>query len=562
MSLILGTLVGLAGGYALYTDFRKDSIEINRQKKELKKKFNMVLDGSNKSIKNKMEQKFEILKYFPMHYGFDLIISIPYGLTLENFHNVIPQLESALNANIIAELSSKKTTIYSRVHFRKREIDDKYSSRIIWYQLMYHNTDYRNKNHETFMIKELTEERYGFKMKVNVPTGLDYSTILNNMKVITNAYKCNVWGEYNRENSEILMTIIKHEIPDDYKFVPVKVKPNEFCIGMKYDYSYVIVNMEDYPHGMYSGMTRMGKTVAVLIAISNLVYWCNPSEVEFFFCQLSSKQDLNIFRNIKHCKYYANTVDKLLSMLKYLDRIQEYRNNIMFNQEDYIENIYKWNKKFPNKKFSEIYYIGDEASMLQPVASDSEEIQDKKKICLAILTKLYQQGASAGIHVINSLQRPSRDSFNAPMKAQIGLKICFRQPNNASSLTVLDDNTATELRKREAIVEFDGRYLMKTPYLDTELINEYISKWNSDKPNHLILDDNGNIIPENMQVVKEDEEIEQDEIENVPNVIPKLIEIPFTRKEKRLNRSKKYLENKILIEEFDIDQQEDYELED
>ena len=522
-----------SGGYIMYRDFNSKKIQNKQDFRKLKKKFNQILDGiGNTDTQNKIEQRFEILKYIPMEYGCDTVVSIPLGLDLSDFHKIIPKLKVALNAEIIAELSTSKKCIYTRIHYRDREIADKWDMRIKWYQLMFNGegsnrTQYRNRDYDTFMIKEVIEEKYGYKMTVNVPVGLNYSVILDNLKQITNAYKCNVWGEYKRENSELIITIIKEEIPDDYLYEPIKTKPNEFYIGMTYDYKPIVVDLEYYPHGMYSGMTRMGKTIAVLMAVTNLIYWHSPSEVELYFSQISSKQDLNIFRKVKHCKYYADNVNNLLKMLKYLERIMTYRNKILVKGDEYFENIYKWNKKHPYKKFSEIYYIGDESAMLQPSAYDSDSVITTKKKCLSLLTTLYQQGGSAGLHIFNSLQRPSKDSFDAPMKAQVGLKICFKQPNNASSLVVLDDNTATELKKREAIVEFDNRYLMKTLYLDKEMILKYTEKWQLKEGEYLNLDDNGNIAPVVKKEKKKEEDIDIKEDNNVQDSELSMIEIPI-----------------------------------
>lgn len=546
MSLILGTLAGLTGSYILYSDFRKDTIEINKQKRILNKKFNTFLDSLGNESANKIEQRYKILKYIPMEYGCNIVISIPFGKDLNDFHKILPKLKVVLQANIIAELSSSGNSIYCRIHYKDRKIADKWDMRMKWYELMFHGTSsksgyFRNKDYDTFMIKSVSEEQYGFKMILNVPVGLNYTTILDNFTEITNAYKCNVWGEYNRNNSELTMTIIKKEFPDDFPYEPVKTKVNEFYIGMTYDYKKVIVNLEDYCHIMYSGMTSMGKTVALLMGLTNLIYYHSPKELELYLCQISGKQDLQLFNNVKHCKYYAKTIEDVEKVLNHVLKEMKRRNNMMFEGNEYIENISRWNKRYPNNKFSEIYLAMDESAQYQPSSRDDKETKKRKQKCLSAMTQILQEGRSAGVHMVVSLQRPSKDSFDAPMKAQIGTKIVFKQPNIASSLVVLDSGEATELKKREAIVEFDKRYLMKTLYLTPEMVQKYIKKWEGDNIQYLNLDDNGNIAPLNNKVKNMPPPIKDNNTIDI-NSMPSLT-IPL-RKVKQFERRKNFLDSK------------------
>lgn len=558
MGFLLALTVGALGGTYLYRDINKTNIELKKEKKEFDKNFKQVLDSTNDKVENNLGQRFEVLDYIKTDYGCDVIFSLPASLTLKDFHKILPKLESYLNANIVAELSTTNNSIYSRIHYNDRKIDELMEIKIKWYQLMFNNSGsndskYRNKKYETFMIKKITEEKYGYKLVINVPIGLDHDVILSDLKSISNTFQCNYWAEYNREKSEIILTIIKYEIPDNYPYTPFKTKVNEFYIGMTYDYQRVIADLENYPHVMYSGMTRMGKTIAMLMAITNLIYYYNPSEVEFYLCQISEKQDLQIFKNVEHCKYYARKVEDVYKVLKYLTNEMDKRNRAMFEGRDYIENVYKWNKKHPNNKFSEIYFVGDEFALYQPSANDDGNIKGLKKKCLAMMLSILQQGGSAGIHLVCSLQRPSKDSFDAPMKAQIGTKICFKQPNSASSLVVLDDGTATELKKREAYIENDKRYLMKTLYLDVKMIKKYIKKWELEKGKYLNLDDNGNIVNtinqnKNTYInLNEHIQVTDNYNKNISTSI-NMVTIPKkNRNDKQKERRKQYLEKKQVI---------------
>ena len=125
----------------------------------------------------------------------------------------------------------------------------------------------------------------------------------------------------------------------------------------------------------------------------------------------------------------------------------------------------------------EIYFASDEFSSYQPDETDNDDLAKLKSKCLVLLLKLFKEARSSGIHVLISLQRSDKQSLDPRMKQTIGNIISFKQPNIASSLTVLGDDSAFYLApQREAIVEANERYLMKTLYLTKEDIMKYIKK--------------------------------------------------------------------------------------
>jgi hypothetical protein len=94
------------------------------------------------------------------------------------------------------------------------------------------------------------------------------------------------------------------------------------------------------------------------------------------------------------------------------------------------------------------------------------------------------------------------------MKALIGGKVCFYQPNTASSLVVLDSTEATNLRKqREAIVDGEEKLLMKTLYLTPEMIEMYLKDQIEENHKHLNL---CNRIESNKENNKEENNVNND----------------------------------------------------
>lgn len=485
MSLLFGGMALATTGIVAYNDINKKRIILRKQKKEFKNKFKQFMEAINKE--NKLEQTFEMLKYIPKNYGNDAIISIPIGYNVGDLIKLTPSLEMAYNANVVIEPSSTKNSAYMRVHYVDYDISEEDEIRFKWYKCMNNIKEARNSVDETFNIKSIKEikdfndKKCGYQLEVSIPSGIDYAKITSNENTIKNTLKAKrIFINYNQDTNTIIIKSILIPIADDLKFKPIKTQSvTEMYIGMCYDYNPVILHFQILSHLMYTGMTNTGKTVALLIGLTNHIYWYPDKEWELYLAQISHKKDLAIFKDVKQCRYYADDLDKVYSLFKYLYRVYEERNNKFieyFEKHDvFIADIYDWNKYNPHNKMREIYVASDEFSSYQPDSADNKHQSDIKPKCLALLLKLFKEARNAGIHVLCSLQRPDKDSLDPKIKQSIGNIISFKQPNIASSLTVLGDDSAFYLApQREAIVEANERYLMKTLYLTKEDIMKYI----------------------------------------------------------------------------------------
>lgn len=153
------------------------------------------------------------------------------------------------------------------------------------------------------------------------------------------------------------------------------------------------------------------------------------------------------------------------------------RNEIFSNVKgEYIDTIYDYNKLFPKKKMRICYLAMDEFTSYMNDNLDSKKDAKLKKKCLDLLLKIIQQGRSVGIYVLTSLQRSDRESLKPRQKAQFNVTVSFKQPNLASSLTTCDSDKAYYLKRREAIVQADSEYLIKTLYLDNQMIADFIKE--------------------------------------------------------------------------------------
>ncbi|EGO86293.1 hypothetical protein CBCST_22890 (plasmid) [Clostridium botulinum C str. Stockholm] len=273
-----------------------------------------------------------------------------------------------------------------------------------------------------------------------------------------------------------ILDIITTVLNDNYKFEPIFVKPYELYLGKTYTMQDVIVSMKDLPHLLYSGINSSGKTYCLLTALTNLIHYYDNNSIEIFLSQISDKKDLRKFKNCTQCRGYAPTLEESYRMFEYLHNVMQKRIS-MFNsiKNKFIDTIFEWNETFPKKKMRFIYLAMDEFTAYMPDNLDSKEEKELKEKCLDLLIKLIQQCRCTGIYILTSLQRPDKESLPPRLKAQFNCRVSFKQTNIASSLVVCDSDKAFYLNPhREAIVIADDEYLIKTLYLDNDMIKNFI----------------------------------------------------------------------------------------
>ncbi|MDP4143102.1 MAG: FtsK/SpoIIIE domain-containing protein [Bacillota bacterium] len=357
--------------------------------------------------------------------------------------------------------------------------------------------DLMQDNNLSYKIIDITKNDSGFTLVVSL-YGCGYEKLESLKDLLQSTFGALIEIKQNPNLKTATLEIITTQLSDNYKFKPIPVRPWELYVGKTYTMKDVILNMKDLPHVLYSGINSSGKTYCVFTAILNLIQYNSERDVEVFLSQVSAKKDLRKFKDLQHCRGYADNLKEAYQMFQYLYHVMLKRIN-MFNsiKERFVDDIYEWNANYPQKKMRIIYLIMDEFTAYMPDSLDTEEEKEIKQRCLDLLVKLIQQSRCCGMYMVTSLQRPDRESLPARLKAQFNCKISFKQPNIASSLTVTDSDAAFHIKaKREAIVNADKEYLIKTLYLDNKMLQTYLLK-NIDKShsNYCKIKDANNLNP-------------------------------------------------------------------
>lgn len=473
----------------------------------VRKRWKMLMESlvSSKS-ENQIEQEYEILDTHSKMYGFDAIISIPIGKNLLEFRALLPSISTFFQGRIIAEYSEDKASIYLRCHRYGFGIDEKDDVKFKWYML-FGDKKFRNDYGETFTLKnskiinhpvkkddENKPILLGYRYKVTIPEGLTYELLENNIVTLNKTFGvCDL--RFDDDTNATTIEIINTKLPDDEKYAPVKVKPYELYVGMTHSYRPILLNFKIDPNCIWGGKSGSGKTLSMIMGLLNLCIYHDRDKVRLYIAMLSDKQDLRVFKNINQCDYYADTLIKVESMLKYLSKECTRRNRLFEKSDEMgsITNLFEYNDAFPQSKLPLIYICLDEiASLSENGTETSEDDVDSKKRCSALLWKLAREGRSAGIYSCMATQRGDVKNLDANIKANLGNQIGFFFSNMPSAQTILGNpelaTMATKIKKqREFIALADEVYHGKTLFLSLKDVIEKLQPYRVINKQHLNL---------------------------------------------------------------------------
>ncbi len=93
----------------------------DRDCRDVKRKWRQTMKGLG--VKNKMEQTFELMKVIQKQYGFDMIVSLPKGLSYEKLEKLIPEIETGLGC--VTEIEWKRFKNCAYLKAAMDEYDEK-----------------------------------------------------------------------------------------------------------------------------------------------------------------------------------------------------------------------------------------------------------------------------------------------------------------------------------------------------------------------------------------------------------------------------------------------------
>lgn len=486
----------LGGAYYLYRKSNKESISRKKRIADIRSKWSILMDGIGNKSENKIEQQYEVLDVIEKHYGFDAIISIPIGKKYIELQQLIPQIELLFKANSMIELSSNKTSAYLRVHYLDKNISMKDDIRFKWFKTFYNIKDTSNNSGEILRVDDLIELKspykdvVGYKIVSKIPLGVGYKKIVDAYDIINKTLgKC--YFNFNTDKMVAECSIITKPFDNMVKFAPIKVKPWELFVGMRYDWIPVIFDYSQSANCLIGGVQGSGKTVSLITAFLNLCINCD--DFKMFVCNCGEKEDLVIFKYLRQCSGFVNSIPNLIGMLRYLKKEMERRYKLFSSQDKPCFNIFQYNKMNPNDQLEVWHFLTDEVADL----IIDKHVQD-------LIWSLARKGRASGIYCSLATQRGSISNLSPEIKAMLRNKVCFSQVNQASAQTIMGgveettDMVMSLEKNREFVVDYmDGIKIGKTLCLTEDMMGDYLLELKDKSHRTLAFDSKGNLINKN-----------------------------------------------------------------
>lgn len=487
-----------------------ETIKEIKIKKAIRNNWNIFIDSIDKQAENKINQKLQIIDIKIKHYGFDMLINLPYGYSFTKFRELLPRLELIYQGHIIAELSANFSCVYLRCHLDNLEINPKDEIKFKWYKHFFNGSNFRNSYGETFRIDSMSniynpnkeKEIIGYKLRVSVPEGLSYDNLLkeegNLSKIIGNTFM-----EWNDKTNKVDIEVITKLLDNKEPFKIVKCQPYELYVATTYSYKNILLNFKTNANCIFGGINGSGKSVAELVSILNLACQYDRHSIRICVGFVSYKADLRLLSRLPQCDYYATSLTESLKLMKYLVKETERRNKLFEECKKFTTNIFDYNKT-NREKLPFIYFVSDEITDFTVEPSDKGQLKQDKLEFMSLFNKLSRTGRSAGVWIVVATQRASKDNLPPSLKAQLNCVVCFKQINTASAMTLFgngDSNASrvTRLSKinRECLIENqDGIIFAKSLYCTNDMMENFIKDIVIKQPQYLKLDNNGNIIKE------------------------------------------------------------------
>lgn len=229
-------------------------------------------------------------------------------------------------------------------------------------------------------------------------------------------------------------------------------------IGVQADGQLVRLDLATLPHLLVAGSSGSGKSVALHSMIAQLVYSCDPSELQLALIDMK-RVEFTVYNGIPHLSGHpvATEVDQALYTLQGLCVIMDHRFELFEKQR--VRDIAHFNRKMretfhENAALPRIVLIVDElADLFMTPMTDGHEAG---KFARPLLFRLAQKARAAGIHVILATQRPSSDVVPGILKVNFPAALCFRVRSATDSRVVLDEDGAEALTQK-------GEFLLQLP---------------------------------------------------------------------------------------------------
>ena len=228
------------------------------------------------------------------------------------------------------------------------------------------------------------------------------------------------------------------------------------------------------PHLLIAGSAGQGKSIALHVIISSLLYKKHPSELKLVLMDPTGTEFSPYLLLKRHFLAAAPNVDSIVTnardaMTTFASLLTEMNNRHRLLTMAGARDIEEYNELFRNRMLNptrgHIYMprivVAIDAYNVLAMGYEQELMQ--------ALTELTTGARAVGIHVIIATNRPTSDIISSAMKSHIPTRISFAMPERIDSQIILDENGAEELIGPGDMIFKDKRWFVRIQcaYVDT-----------------------------------------------------------------------------------------------
>ena len=213
----------------------------------------------------------------------------------------------------------------------------------------------------------------------------------------------------------------------------------------------VVTDLARMPHLLIAGSTGTGKSVALNVMLTSILYRSTPDDVRLILID-PKRLELGMYEEIPHLltpvvvdpKRAANALRWAVREME--NRYKQLATEGVRNIEQYNRNVAARPSGNGGKAAAD---AGDDLRPLPMIVVAIDELADLMMVAgndvEESIARLAQMARAVGIHLILCTQRPSVDVITGLIKANFPSRIAFRVSSKVDSRTILDSNGAEQL---------------------------------------------------------------------------------------------------------------------
>lgn len=334
-------------------------------------------------------------------------------------------------------------------------------------------TGLKNKKEMVPLIINERDREYGKDYILHVPEGLCVNDFEKEKARLEHALGGTLEFEYIG-NQNVLMKQILIKLKKMYEYEYEELPLMKFALGYSYSGKEYLKLSNDDVSILVGGGTGKGKSSFLHLLLVQLIL-NNFGMIDIYLADLMRKE----FMVYEKCKFVQKICYDIDETIKMLYELRDILYSRMQCFEAGINNIYKYNAKYLDKRWKYIVCFIDEFADITLTAKKKDNIEAQ-----LLLSELERKGRAVGMHFVLSTQHPNAEVVPACIKKHLLVNVAFAVKDHYASEAILDHSGAEKLKEtgRAIIKTSEWEKEIQTFYVDVDKVEDIIKHTFVDKP--------------------------------------------------------------------------------